>query len=271
MSNSGNLQDVGKLSLRWWLADHCALSQFHDPALCRKRKIAKLGEFRGLWPEAELLLWPAPGSLRDIAVLDTAGLPAEAFVRRQPFASSGPGDEPMSFHPIVSLSAVYHLVSRLTIGVNNLEALQDTCCRMAEEHEIDRDDDTDEDEETDEYCICQSCKEHPSRYYKNTSKLHVEAKAKPYVTTGDVVLVIWDDIRLADIMTNENWADQYPLAPANTKAWLNGDSSCSSVYLIRQAPDDAGNQEDRDTHWREVAAGVLKSKRNLCHKAVDTQ
>ncbi|KXH64494.1 hypothetical protein CSAL01_12932 [Colletotrichum salicis] len=174
--------------------------------------------------EAELLVWPAPGSLRDIAVLDTAGLAAEAFARRQPFASFGPGDEPTSFHPIASLPAVYPLVSRLTIDTDNLEELQDTCCRMAEEHEFDRDDSADEDEETDEYCICEGCKERPFRYYKNLPKLHVEAKAKPYATLGDVVLAvsdwlskIWDDIRLADIMNNESWGDQYPLAPANTK------------------------------------------------------
>ncbi|WYZ38092.1 hypothetical protein EsH8_III_000006 [Colletotrichum jinshuiense] len=229
-------------------------------------------------PEAEFLVWAVPGSLRDIMVLDTTAAPTEAFTRRQPFAIFGSNDKLTSFHPIASLPAIYPLVSRTKISIYNLEELVSACCRMAEEHEFNLDDDN-EDSEADKYCICEGCKEDaaPFLFYKKLPKLYVDANEKPYVTLKDVVLAvnewipkIWNDILLAQTMTSEdNWGIQYPKIPADTKFWVNGEHISCRMLLIRQGRDEFGNIDDRERYWQDCAIRVLESKRKLEAKAVN--
>ncbi|WYZ41990.1 hypothetical protein EsH8_V_000885 [Colletotrichum jinshuiense] len=219
--------------------------------------------------ESGLLLWDVPGSLRDIAVLDSIGPLTSAFAKRQPFAIFGPDGKPTSFHPIASLPAIYPLVSRISIDVYNLEELADTCCRMAEYHEFDPDDN--EDDETDKYCICEDCMEStPFWFYKKLPKLHVDAKEKPYVTLKDVVLAvndwipkIWNELLLAETMTNEDWGSQYPIVPVDTKFWVNGDSICSWLQLFRLGRDGNGNIEDRERYWRDCLSKLKGSERKF--------
>lgn len=95
------------------------------------------------------------------------------------------------------------------------------CEIMSEQHEFEP---GSEDRDTNEYCVCEECKEHPFLLYKQPPKLYVEAKEKPYVTLGDVVSAvngwipkIWQDILLAEKAMFDEYGTQWPPLPADTK------------------------------------------------------
>ncbi|KAF6810211.1 hypothetical protein CMUS01_13516 [Colletotrichum musicola] len=225
-----------------------------------------------LCPEAGLIVWAVPGPLRDIAVLDITAPPPEAFARRQPFAIFGPNDEPTTFHLIASLPAVYPLVSSLTVCVDHLEEFMSECEIMSEQHEFEP---GSEDRDTNEYCICEECKEHPFLLYKQPPKLYVEAKEKPYVTLGDVVLAvngwilkIWQDILLAEKAMFDEYGTQWPPLPADTKFWINGPFLPTEIMLGRQEPTGSGSLRGREKYWQECISVVAKRQSELRDKAM---
>ncbi|KAF6808345.1 hypothetical protein CSOJ01_07572 [Colletotrichum sojae] len=225
-------------------------------------------------PENELLVWPFPGPLSDIRVLDPTASPKETYAKRQPFVVPGADGASQAFHPIASLPACNPLVSRLTVEVDHRKEFESVCHRNSELQEFELDDDGNE---VSEYCIDEECKEHPWRYYQNPSQLHVDAKKRPFVTLGEVVVAVheWlhtlhDDIILAEsAMFGGAWGQQWPpFIPRDTMFWINGCAASGFVILTQQSPNGSGNGFDRDNkYWEERLVRMAQKRERLMGEA----
>ncbi|KAK1856386.1 hypothetical protein CCHR01_00957 [Colletotrichum chrysophilum] len=196
-------------------------------------------------PENELLVWPFPGLLSDIRVLDPTVSPKDTYAKRQPFVVHGADGASQTFHPIASLPACYPL------------------------HEFELDDDGNE---VSEYCIDEECQDHPWRYYQNPPKLHVDAKQRPFVTLGEVVVAVhdWlhtlhDDIILAESARfGDAWGQQWPpFISRDTMFWIDGCAASGYVTLTQQGPNGSGNGHDRDRYWEERLGRMAQKRKQL--------
>ncbi|KAF4851808.1 hypothetical protein CGCSCA4_v003203 [Colletotrichum siamense] len=224
-------------------------------------------------PENELLVWPFPGPLSDIRVLDPMASPKETYAKRQPFVVPGADGAMQTFHPIASLPACYPLVSRLTVEVDHLKEFESVCHRISEHHEFKLDDDGND---VSEYCIDEECQDHPWRYYQNPPKLHVDAKQRPFVTLGEVVVAVheWlhtlhDDIILAESATfGDAWGQQWPpFIPRDTMFWIDGCAASGYVTLTQQGPNGSGNGHDRNKYWKERLGRMTQMRKQLTDEA----